>query len=220
MRPTNHATDAEGKEPHGPYEGWSIEQAHELTDCMASIVGSFDNLKAVGAYIDTADWLEAAKLIESLLQTNRDLRLLRKKFFNIPFQILAKACIDAVLKHLNPTLAADETVAFIFEDNDFKHTTLAARDEVKATHPLHARIGSIDFQGKTKYAGLQAADLMAWSYRRVTDLRRQGGTPDQMHRSFALLISSGGFKFYHCTREQLFERIYYHYERFLRGEAD
>jgi len=63
--PYYHATDAEGKEPHGPYEGWSVEQAHELTDCIASTVGSLNNLKAVGAYIETVDWLDAVKLIES-----------------------------------------------------------------------------------------------------------------------------------------------------------
>jgi hypothetical protein len=217
--PYYHATDAEGKTPHGPYEGWSTEQAHELTDFMASIVGSLDNLKAVGAFIETADWLDAAKLIESFLHTNPELRLLRKQLFNIPFQILAKACLDIIVENLNPSLRVDETVAFIFEDNDFKHATLSARDELKQTHPLRARIGSIDFEPKTQYAGLQAADLIAWSYRRVTDLRRQGGTPDQIHRNFASLIRSGGSQFRHCTREQLFERIYYHRARFLSGEA-
>jgi len=175
--PYYHATDAEANPPGGPYRSWTVEQGRELTDCMATIAGSTGNLKVVGAYIETQDWLDFTKIIESYLTTERDLRLLRKRLFDIPFQILAKACLDTVLECLRPDLPLNETVAFIFEDNDFKHSTLEARDELKRTHALRARIGSIDFRAKKDFAGLQAADLIAWSYRRVTDLRRRGYGP-------------------------------------------
>jgi hypothetical protein len=186
--PYYHATDAEATVPRGPYTGWTVEQARELTDCMASIIASIDILRGVGVHVRTADWIAATDLIKPHLEL-RETKKFHSQLFNLPFQILAKSCIDVMLDCLRTDLPAHEKVAFIFEDNDFKHATLGARNILKREHPLRARIGSIGFEEKQDFAELQAADLFAWSYRRVTELR-SGYKVGAIHRSLARISQS------------------------------
>jgi uncharacterized protein DUF3800 len=211
-----HATDAEATIPGGPYEGWTVEQARGLTDSLVSVIGPIEPLKGVAVYVTTEDWLEATEIIKPYL-TEKDLKKFPKQLYNIPFQILAKSCIDVILDCLRPDLPVHETVAFVFEDNDFKHATLNARDDVKRSHIHRARIGSIGFEEKKKFAGLQAADLFAWSYRRVTELRR-GYKVGSVHRSLGSLVKPD-FQFRQLNKEQLCGRINDAIGRILRGEV-
>ncbi|MGB8681754.1 MAG: DUF3800 domain-containing protein [Candidatus Binatus sp.] len=215
--PYYHATDAEAMMPGGPYEGWSVEQARELTDSLVSVIEPIHALKAVAVHVATEHWLEATEIIKPYL-TEKEVKKFPKQLYNIPFQILAKSCIDAMLDFLRSDLPTHETVAFIFEDNDFKHATLRARDDVKRTHIHRARIGSIGFEGKQKFAGLQAADLLVWSYRRVTELRR-GDKIGSIHRSLTSLVNADG-RYRQVTREQLFDRVNDGIGRVLRGEVE
>jgi hypothetical protein len=214
--PYYHATDAEATVPGGPYKGWNIEQARELTDSVVSVIAPMDALKGVAVHVATEHWLEATEIIKPYL-TEKELKKFPKQLYNIPFQILAKSCIDVMLECLRPALLAHETVAFIFEDNEFKHATLQAREDVKRTHIHRARIGSIGFEEKKRFAGLQAADLFTWSYRRVTELRR-GYKIGSIHRSLTSLVKAD-FQFRQLTRQQLIDRINDGIGRVLRGEV-
>jgi hypothetical protein len=199
-----HATDAEAVRPQGIYKGWTKKKARGLTDRVAAIASSSVMLKGVGIHITADDWLAAADLVRPFF-TPDDLRRFPKKPFEVPYQILVRSCIEVVMENLNPNLAASETAAFVFEDNDWKEPTLAGYDVLRRIHLRRERFGTIAFEEKKKLAGLQAADLLAWQYRRVTAMRK-GYAKGSIHRSLGSLVKPD-FAFRQLTKDQLEQRL-------------
>jgi len=199
--PYYHSTDAEAVVPGRPYKGWTVEQARELTDCMVSILQPLTELKGIAVHVAMDDWMAVANQLIKPHLSPKELDQFPKDQFNFLFQMLAKHCIDVMLDNVHVNLPEQETIAIVFEDNDYKQATLAGRDRVKAVHPLGARIGSIAFETKTAFAGLQAADLFAWSYRRFTTLRR-GYKTGEIHRSLPSLVKRD-FQWREVTQDHL-----------------
>jgi len=59
--PFYHATDAEATRPQGIYRGWTKRKTRNLTDRMASIIGSNLMLKAIGVRMAAEHWLSSAE---------------------------------------------------------------------------------------------------------------------------------------------------------------
>jgi hypothetical protein len=200
-----HATDAEATpRPRGIYRGWGKKKARGLTDQVTAIVAGANRIVGLGVYVDAKDWLAAAGLIRPFFRQD-DAESFAKNPFRLPYQILVKTCIGVVMENLNPSLPPDEQVAFVFEDNNWKHPALDGYDVFKKNHPQSSRFGAIAFNPKIGFPGLQAADLLAWSYRR-TKAAQMRNSRRRVPRSFEALVRED-FVFKHLTREALEDEL-------------
>jgi hypothetical protein len=193
-----HATDIEANPPRGIYKGWTREQADRLTDKIVPIAAQYAG-RGFAVHVNTADWYAILPEVK---------RQLPNRPHDALFQMLAKACMELVIENLAHDLAPEEKVAFVFEENDFSQVTLEGYSVIRRNNPHPDRFGPLAFEPNKKDApGLQAADLFAWHYRRVTEIRR-GFRNDPVHRSVTQLIPPGSdFIFRFINRDQLEQRI-------------
>ena len=191
-----HTTDIEADPPRGIYKGWSREKADHLTDAVVPIAAKYAG-RGFAIHVATADWYAAMPVVKEKLPTRPH---------DVLFQILAKSCMEAVIDETNNKLPPNETVVFIFEDNDFSQVTLDDYKVLRRDHPLTHRFGALAFKpDKSKIPGLQAADLIAWHYRRATEIRR-GFRKEPIHRSVQQLMRPD-FIFRFLNRAQLQSRV-------------
>jgi hypothetical protein len=193
-----HTTDIEADPPRGIYKSWSREKADGLTDAVVPVAAKYAG-RGFAVHVATADWYSVMPIVKEKLP-NRP--------HDVLFQILAKSCMEAVIDdQIVKDLPADETVAFIFEDNDFSEVTLQGYRTLRQNHSLAHRFGALAFEpDKSKVAGLQAADLLAWHYRRVTEIRR-GFRQGPIHRCVRQLFRPD-FVLRFLTREMLEARVF------------
>jgi len=196
--PFYHATDAEATRPQGIYRGWTKRKTRNLTDRMASIIGSNLMLKAIGVRMAAEHWLSSAEKAKPYFP-KKELDRFPKNPFIIPYYALVKFSIDITMKQLKPelepSLPPEETVAFIFEDNDWKYPVLVAYEMAKKRRRLGERFGTIVFEEKRRFPGLQAADLLAWGYRKsALRLERGEYSHGAADRSLRIMRSLVGMK--------------------------
>ncbi len=187
-----HATDAEASpRPRKKFKGWSKKRARALTDQMAGILKASEEIVHVGVYCEAKDWQAVAARLITPHFDRKDATDFRKNPWKLVYNVLVKDCLNLVVKNLSPTLPKAEKVAFIFEDNDWKHDALTGYDDFKKLYQpsQSCRFGTIAFEPKLAFPGLQAADLFAWSYRRVMGVRL-GHVKADVDRSFLTLMST------------------------------
>jgi Protein of unknown function (DUF3800) len=200
-----HATDVEAHpRPRGKYKKWSRTRARAFTDRITAILVDAPQLVGLGVFVDAKDWLAATDLIKPFFQQD-DTEKLTKTPFKLPYHILVKTCLGVVMESLNPSLPPNEKVAFVFEDNDWKHAVIDGYDVFKKLHPQSSRFGTIAFEPKIGFPGLQAADLLAWSYRRIKALQL-GYAKGEPERSFLSLLRED-FVFKHLTKAALEDEL-------------
>jgi Protein of unknown function (DUF3800) len=205
--PFYHASEVQSRRPQKEeFRRLTRARRKRLTDDVTKVAADVDELFPFGVFVKATDWFAAADLIRPYL-TPEDVERLRIEPFDYVYQVLAKVCVNVVIDNVSSSVPADEKVAFIFEDNHWKHAVLDGYDSFKAIHPETCRFGPIAFEPKIAFPGLQAADLLAWSYRRSQQKRlRPKGKP---HPSFVRLLR-GGLKhhgFHHMTRAALEEEL-------------
>ncbi|HKV53155.1 MAG TPA: DUF3800 domain-containing protein [Candidatus Binataceae bacterium] len=203
-----HATEAESMNPGitRTYKGWTVEKARRLTDRMVAILSSVnDDLTGMGIHVATDDWFAAADLIRPHLPET-ELKEFPRMLFDIPYQILAGACIKLVMECVDmQVLSVNETIAFMFEQNDFQSNALKGYAQLKGNHPKASHMGAIAFGEKKSYPALQVADLMSWSYRRMAELKH-GHKTGTLHRGATELIRPH-FQFRRLPRESLLNQV-------------
>jgi hypothetical protein len=177
-----HATDIEADPPRGIYEGWSRERADRLTDLLVPIAVKYAG-DPVAIYMRASNWFKAAHFMMYHLEGQPH---------QLPYEILAKACIDTILEERSKHLPTGERTAFLFEDNDFSGQVLAGYQMVRRNHPDVERLGTLAFQQKTEFAALQAADLFAWHYRHAKELQLEvrPGERTVLHRHTRALMQA------------------------------
>ena len=106
---------------------------------------------------------------------------------------------------LNPSLPPDEKVTFVFEDNNWKHAVIDGYDVFKKLHSQSLRFGTIAFEPKIGFPGLQAADLLASGYRRLKALQL-GYAKGKPERSFLSLLRED-FVFKHLTKAAIEDEL-------------
>ncbi|MGO9604795.1 MAG: DUF3800 domain-containing protein [Candidatus Binataceae bacterium] len=176
-----HTTDIEAQpKPRGIYRDWTREKADRLTDKVVPIAAKYAG-PGVGVHVLTKDWYELLPFVKERLPNEPH---------KVLFQMLARACMELVVESLAPDLPIKEKVAFVFEENDFSDVTLKGYRSIKDTHPRSERFGPLSFQPDKKEApGIQTADLFAWHYRRLTEIR-QGFRSEPVHRCVGHLIGT------------------------------
>jgi hypothetical protein len=177
--PYYHTTDIEANPPRRIYQGWSRKKADALTDRVVRVAAKFRG-RPVGVHVRTKLWTDAIAVLLSKLPPNQP--------HSVPFQMLAKECMSEVIESLPDDLAAEEKVAFVFEENDFSTATLEGYRDLKRIHPKSSRFGAIAFESKT-FPSLQIADLLAWHYRRTKEIQF-GMRHHPVHRATTKLINS------------------------------
>jgi hypothetical protein len=170
--PYYHTTDIEGFPPRGIYKGWSRQRADRLTDGLVPLLK--DHIEwGFAVYLLREDWngvIQAARQVYAPHEI--------KKF---PYVLLSKMCIEGLVLFWGDQLPKGEKIGFVFERNDCSgkivdgYTALAKR-------PTYApRCGTIQIgDNKQNFPGLQAADLLAWHYRRFIEQRE--GYRSENHR--------------------------------------
>jgi hypothetical protein len=149
--PFYHTTDIEAHHPRGIYEDWTRAKADKLISRIMPLAAPLADC-VVAFHILTEDWLVAADFLKSTLEN---------KPHRLPYEILTKVCLDLVIE-LAANLPASESVAFVFEDNDYSSSVLNGYQIVKRLHPQSHRLGILAFEpNKSRWAALQAADLLA-----------------------------------------------------------
>jgi hypothetical protein len=174
--PYFHATDLEANPPRGVYKGWSRAEADKFVDRMTRIASEYAG-RAFGVHIKRVVWLQAMAFIVSELE-NRPHKL--------PFFVAAKNCIDVVVDEAASRLPEGESVGFVFEENDYKKAMMDGYDLAKQSHPKSDRFGTLAFACKERFAGLQAADLFAWHYRKIKEAELTGRR--RIHRWAKMVI--------------------------------
>jgi Protein of unknown function (DUF3800) len=175
--PYFHATDLEANPPRGIYKDWSRLRADRFADRMATIACDHAG-RAFAVNMPKNVWLEAVHFMTHHLVN---------KPHKLPYFILTKSCIDLVVSEAAPKLESGETVAFVFEDNDQMKDVTDGYRLVKQTHPFTDKLGSLGFASKGAFAGLQAADMLAWHYRRATQARLKDRR-DLVHRLSPMIL--------------------------------
>jgi len=203
-----HTTDIEAHPPRGIYKDWTRAKADRLTDRVVPIAAKYAG-PGVGVHIATADWYAVVPFVKEQLP-NRP--------HDVLFQILARACMELAVESLDSNLPVEEKLAFVFEENDFSNVTLEGYQSIKRNHPLSERFGGLAFTSKKDVIGLQAADLFAWHYRRVTEIRR-GLRSDTVHRSVGQLIRSD-FVFRFVNHDQLRDRVDHLVAKIVRDQLE
>jgi|GEM_PF-6779407 len=172
---------------------------------MASIVEHSEEIVSVGVFCEARDWQQvAASLITPHFNEN-DLADFKKNPWKLVYDILVKACFSVVIESLSPSLPEAEKVAFVFEDNRWKDAALAGYDLFKQLHPpsQSCRFGTLAFERKIAFPGLQAADLLAWSYRRAKSVHLEH-VKAEIQRSFVTLMRRADRpQFRHLTKAAL-----------------
>jgi hypothetical protein len=134
-----------------------------------------------------------------------DTEIFARNPFRLPYHILVKTCLGVVMDSLNPSLPPNEKVTFVFEDNNWKHAVIDGYDVFKRLHSQSLRFGTIAFEPKIGLPGLQAADLLAWGYRRLKALQL-GYAKRKPERSFLSLLCED-FVFKHLTKAALEDEL-------------
>lgn len=160
--PFYHTTDIEADPPRGIYKDWTRKQADCLTDRLAPLVANLAN-SAFGAVMQTKDWFAAADFLKHLLA---------RKSHSLPYQILTKHMLGSVVEKVALELPRGERVAFVFEDNDWAGAVRDGYKLFQSSYSHSDRIRHIAFESnKSRCAALQAADMLAWHYRRLNEIR-------------------------------------------------
>ena len=200
-----HATDVEAyPRPRGIYKKWGRTRARAFTDRITATLVGAPQIVGLGVYVEAKDWLAATDLIKPFFQ-KVDTEIFAKNPFRLPYHILVKTCLGVVMESLNPSLPPDEKVTFVFEDNNWKHAVIDGYDVFKKLHPQSSRFGTIAFEPKIGFPGLQAADLLAWGYRRLKALQL-GYAKGKPERSFLSLLRED-FVFRHLTKAALEDEL-------------
>jgi hypothetical protein len=204
--PFYHATEVEARRPEREvFRRLTRRQRRQLTDDLTAVASGIDELCPFGVFVDAKDWFAATDLIKPYFKPD-DFEALKIDPFELVYQMLVKTCISIVMEHINDSLPKDEKVAFIFEDNQWSPPALTGYQTLKSIHPKSCRFGAIAFEPKIAFPGLQAADLLAWSYRRSkrTHLGYHKGKP---HRSFVRLVDREDRDFRHMSRAALEDEL-------------
>jgi hypothetical protein len=118
--------------------------------------------------------------------------------------MLARHCAETVVETQNKTFA--EQIGFVFECNDYSQTLLKGYGIAKTLHPRSQLFGPIAFDCKANNPMLQAADMIAWHYRRFTELRK-GFAQGPIHRAAASLMRPDGVVFRYLPEKELRRRV-------------
>jgi hypothetical protein len=164
-----HTTDIEVDPPKGLYEGWTRKEADELTDRIIAVAARFKG-QAYGVHMTASTWYAAVPFVKTHLPTHPH---------SVPYMALAKRAIETVLdsrKHQK------EQIGFVFARNDWRQDLLDGYDQLKQIHNRAALMGPIAVDEMRDNPMLQAADLVSWHYRRVTEIRKGFAKPP-FHRA-------------------------------------
>jgi hypothetical protein len=172
-----HTTDLEANPPRGIYAGWSRRKADRLSDRLVPIAARYAG-RPYGVRISADTWYSAVPFVKDYLP-NRP--------HDVPYLILSKDCIEQVDSMES---SFEEKIAFVFECNDFSQALLKGYRVVKQVSPRPSLLGALAFDEKKGNPMLQAADLLAWHYRRVAELKEQSRLDaNTVHRAvFKLLL--------------------------------
>jgi hypothetical protein len=154
----------------GLYKGWSRKDADELTDRIVPIAARFKG-QAYGVHITAATWYAAVPFVKDFLPENPH---------SAPYLILAKRAIQTILD-LRKSYQK-QRIGFVFARNDWRQLLLDGYDVVKTEHPRNSLMGPIAVDDAKDNPMLQAADLFAWHYRHITEMRK-GIIKPSLHRA-------------------------------------
>ena len=177
-----HTADLEADPPRGIYEGWTRRKADHLSDRLVPLAVRYAG-RPYGVHFLASAWYAAVPFVKEFLPD---------RSHDAPYKILAKACIEAVIRTQEASFA--EQIAFGFENNDWSNALLAGYQIIKREHPRSSILGPLAIYDKYDPKNpehsnvmLQAADLLAWHYRKFTEIRK-GFVQATFHRAATQLF--------------------------------
>jgi hypothetical protein len=156
-----HTTDIEADPPRGIYKGWTRAKADRLTDRLVPIAARYAG-RVYGVHILARVWYAAVPFVETLLP-NRP--------HDAPYLLLAREWIDTVINTQDKD--STEQIGFVFADNEYRHQLLDGYEAVKNSNARPALLGPLAYDQMADNVMLQAADLIAWHYRRSTEIFKE-----------------------------------------------
>ncbi len=171
-----HTTDIEHNPPSNLYEGWTRQEADELTDRIIPIAARFKG-RAYGVHMAASTWYAAAPLVKQYLPTQPH---------SVPYMALARRAIETILE--SRASYQKDQIGFVFARNDWRQDLLDGYDTLKTSSPRAALMGPIAVDEMRDNPMLQAADFISWHYRRITEIRRGFAKPP-LHRAVKFLFN-------------------------------
>ena len=184
-----HTKDIEADPPRGIYEGWSRNRADKLTDKIVPIAAEYAG-RACGVYIPAKAWIDAVPYAQ----------LLPEDSYWAAYYLLAQRCVEAFIEAHSKE--SSERVSFLFARNQYSAGLVSGFEIVRSVHPHADLIGIIGTDPDiVNNPMLQAADLIAWHYRRTVEIRR-GFRDEAPHRACPLLFAASKKHIFHSIDEQ------------------
>jgi hypothetical protein len=168
-----HAKDLMADPPRGIYEGWSRKKADKLTGRLVPIVAELAG-RAYGVHVLADNWRQAVPLV----------RFLPNIPHKAPYMLLAKNCIETVVASQPQDFK--EEIGFVFARNEWTGGVFNGYDELRKTIPRSSLMGQLVIADPVRNVMLQVADLVAFFYRRVTEIRNRA-TNEPAHRINSVL---------------------------------
>lgn len=177
-----HTTDIEADPPRGIYQGWTRARADKLTDRIYPLAVEYAS-RPFGVHIERSTWYAAVPFVE---------RFLPGRPHDGPYMLLAKHCIETVID--SQPEGCSEQVGFVFAENDFTDHVVRGYRTIKEVSPRPSLFGPFATDRMRENVMLQAADLLAWHYRRANEIRKRL-RPLQIHRATLPLLENGTFRY-------------------------